>query len=170
MSGLRAKPEFQLGRHGERVVAELFRARGHYVIPSYDYAGADGDKVPKLQGLCAAFPIPDLDVARGGARRWVEVKTKSECVRYRKANEWRHGIPKRLWQAYQHVERITGAPVEIAILELSTGDILTASLAALGNPVQESNAGHWRGKPEVFWPRARFTWFANIAPRLAEFA
>src|SRR5690606_40649353 len=78
-AAFREKEEFRRGRNGERLVAELLQSRGWYVIPSYDYSGEDGDKPPRLQGAVDAFPLPDLDVARDGQRRWAEVKTKKRA-------------------------------------------------------------------------------------------
>src|SRR5690606_34450197 len=77
----RETAEFQRGRTGERLVAELLQSRGWYVIPSYDYSGEDGDKPPRLQGLREAFPVPDLAIARDGIRSWAGVKTKAEIGR-----------------------------------------------------------------------------------------
>src|SRR5579859_7467257 len=108
MRNIRESEEWQRGRAGELAVAEWLMRRECYVIPSYDYAGEDGDKPPKLQSMWRGHPVPDLDVSRDGIRFWVEVKTKKEAVLWRKTNELRHGIERRLLEHYQTVEAISG--------------------------------------------------------------
>lgn len=155
--------EFKRGRRGEQVVSELLKACGYYIIPSYDYGGEDGDKAPKLQGAQHGYAVPDLDAAHSGRRRWVEVKTKTHAIEYRKKKELRHGIENRLLEHYREVQRITGCPVDICIYELSSGDILKASIDALGAPVQVVSKWQY-GRCEVaLWPRDRFMWFGNVS-------
>ena len=80
MPAFRDTEEFKRGQSGERVVAGILMNRGWFVVPSYDYSGEDGNKAPKMQGADLSLVIPDLDIARGGDRRWIEVKTKLEEV------------------------------------------------------------------------------------------
>ncbi len=152
MTYLRDRDEFVRGAAGEKLVAAWLQEHGWHVIPSYDYAGPDGDKPPRLQGFKVGYPVPDLDVARAGVRRWVEVKTKREAVFWRKTREWRHGIELRLLEHYRTVEVITGTECWIAVYEESTGDLLAQAIGELGTP----SVGTDRGHRMAYWPRARF--------------
>jgi hypothetical protein len=154
----RERPEFVRGRTGEQVVARFLQERGFYVIPSYDYSGDDGDKPPRLQGSADAFPVPDLDVARNGDRRWVEVKTKTAAIEYRKAGELRHGINLRHLESYRKVERETGTECWLAIYEESTGDLLAQTLTGLGEP----QVGTIHGTRTAFWPRSKFQYLTTF--------
>jgi hypothetical protein len=158
-TNLRDRPEFHRGRRGERLVADLLQRRGWHVIPSYDYAGEGGDKPPRLQGCDCAYPIPDLDVSRGGVRRWVEVKTKAEPTWTRVTGRLEHGVSLRLYESYRHVQAITGCPVWIVIVEERAGAILCAPLDGL-EPVKRVYNGRKMGRGGmVFWPRKAFAEF-----------
>lgn len=138
-------------------MARWLQERGWFVIPSYDYSGADGDKAPRLQGLKEGFAVPDLDVARDGCRRWVEVKSKGRANEWRKAEPWgrpnvpEHGIDYRNYEHYLEVKRQTGDEVWIAIYEEDTGILLAAEVEALGKP----RVGTWNRRI-ANWPRERF--------------
>ena len=125
-SSFRESDEFQRGRNGELRVAEILQRKGWSVIPSYDYSGSEGDMAPRLQGLTRGYPVPDLDVSREGQRLWVEVKTKARPDWTRKTQRLEHGIPLRHYEAYCEVERITGTPVWLCVIEESSGDVLKA--------------------------------------------
>jgi hypothetical protein len=56
-------------------------------------------------------------VAKDGARCWVEVKVKAEPTLHRKTGTLEHGISLRLYQAYQRVQEIIGAPVWVVVGE-----------------------------------------------------
>lgn len=149
---IRDSEEFVRGAAGEQRVAAWLQVRGWSIIPSYDYAGPDKDKPPRLQGFKVGYAVPDLDVSREGVRRWVEVKTKWEAVLWRRTNELRHGIDLRLLQHYQTVETITGTECWIAVYEESTGALLVQAIRKLGTP----SIGTDRGNKMAYWPRARF--------------
>ena len=127
----RDRPEFLRGRNGEHLVADRAKRKGWFVIPSYDYGGEDGNKAPKLEGLNRGIVVPDLDIARDGQRRWVEVKTKQAPTLTRVTNRMEHGINVRHWESYREVERITGCKVFLVIYEEESGDVLGASLDAI---------------------------------------
>jgi hypothetical protein len=150
----RESPEFQRGRSGEQAVAAFLRRRGWYIIPSYDYSGEDGDKAPKLEGLHIGHPVPDLDAAQSGKRFWVEVKTKGGATFNRKRNRLEHGICVRHYRAYLEVQRITGAPVFLAIVEEDTGITLCARLDQLPAVFYEGAKMDRGGM--VFFPRDAF--------------
>lgn len=147
-AGFRQSPEFAKGSEAERRVADWLRQRGWYVIPSYDYSGAGGDKPPRLEGLAARYAVPDLDVARDGRRRWVEVKYKSTSPLFHNMGCRTHGIDSRLLAQYRAVERITGTDCWLAIYQADTRELLMAGLAGLGEPQCH------RGM--AYWPRDRF--------------
>lgn len=144
------RPEFKLGRTGEQMVAAWLQERGWYVIPSYDYSGSERDKAPKLRGVTDGFPVPDLDVARSGTRRWVEVKTKTKATEYRKTGSLDHGIEH--YDDYVRVAAETGTEAWLAIFELSTRKLLAQSFAGLGAPRRAVD----RGKRMAYWPVSRF--------------
>lgn len=146
----RERAEFKLGRTGELMVAGWLQERGWYVIPSYDYSGSDRDKAPKLRGQADGFPVPDLDVARAGTRRWVEVKTKTAADFTYKTGEYEHGIEH--YDDYVRVAAETGTEAWLAIFETSTRELLGQSFAGLGVPRRST----LNGKRMAYWPRRRF--------------
>lgn len=150
------RPTFLRGRAGEQTVVRWLQERGWYVIPSYDYSGGNGDKAPRLQGIRDRFPVPDLDVARGGNRRWVEVKTKQSADWTRKTRQWEHGIEH--YDDYVRVAEETGTEAWLAIFELDSGALLVQSFATLGEPRRST----YLGKRMAFWPRAVFRQVHNF--------
>lgn len=126
MRDFRERPEFKFGNSGERLVANWLKNNDVYVIPSYDYSGDDGAKAPRLQGLVRSYVIPDLDTAKSGVRRWVEVKTKSRPDLSRVTNTWDHGIEERLLLNYQTVQEITGTEAWVCIYEHEACKVLLA--------------------------------------------
>jgi hypothetical protein len=126
------------------------------VIPSYDYSGDDGNKAPRLQGKINSIVIPDLDISRGGARRWAEVKTKSAATYTRITRRLEHGIPLRHWKDYQRVQEITGCEVWLYIYEEDTGQVLRAKIDYLANHtrIYDGNGMSWGGM--AFWARDIF--------------
>lgn len=159
---LRQTPTWQKGHNGERLVAELLRRRGWYVIPSYDYSGEDGNKSPKLEGLKEGYPVPDLDVARSGARLWVEVKTKKTPTYTRITGRLEHGIPLRLYRSYKRVQEITGCEVWLFIYEEETGDVLCGKLDALDGVKRIYEGDKMDQSGMVFWPRDAFRVFEQL--------
>lgn len=162
----RQRAEFLMGRSVELLVSEWLRVRGWYVIPSYDYAGDDGNKAPRLQGLTEAFPVPDLDVCRAlpkrrPERRWIEVKAKEAASYTRKTRTYDHGIEH--YDDYMRVAELTGTEPWLAIVETATvrepwerygdaGQLLVQSFARLGPPRRTSMFG----KRMAYWPRSTF--------------
>lgn len=155
----RDSEEFKKGRAGERVVARFLQNRGWYVLPSYDYAGEDGNKAPKLTGLSAGYVVPDLFAFKDAQAKWVEVKTKNDATFHRISQTWEHGIPWRHYQHYQKVQGITGAPVYIVVCEEKSGQKLQGSLSALGEPRYSASATMGE---MAFWPRANFTPLSSL--------
>ncbi len=157
LTDFRSSPEFQQGCTGERRVAEELQRRGWYIVPSYDYSGADGDKAPRLQGLKISYVIPDLDGAKLGERRWFEVKTKTAATFTRVSQRHEHGISRKHYESYKRVEQITGTPVWLVIYELSTDEILWCPLDRLPTPrVSTMRKLGDPGEDMVYFPRSAF--------------
>ena len=152
----------QFGRSAEERVAHLLQHRyGCYVVPAYDYSV--GDEAPKLQGAFCGYVVPDLDVSKGGARSWVEVKAKTNAGSpTRLTGQIEHGFSWRLFQHYRTVQQITGTPVFIIILEVITGDILYQSLDALDEVKRVYDGDKMDRGGTVFFPRAIFEFLCNI--------
>lgn len=153
------RPQFLRGRAAEQLVAQWLQEGGWYVIPSYDYAGDDRNKAPRLQGLTVGHAVPDLDIAReGDGRRWVEVKSKDHANVWRDSRHWgrpnvpEHGVDYRNYLDYLKVKRITGDEVWIAIYEEDTRQLRAAEIDALGAP----RVGTWLGEKIANWPRGKF--------------
>lgn len=159
--------EFKRGRAGEQIAAKWLQHKGWFVVPSYDYSGQDGKKPPRLQGKLAGFAIPDLDIAKDGNRLWVEVKLKGEASLHNNTNTLEHGISWRLFEHYQHVERITGTHVWLLVIEENTKLLLGNTLRGLREPRRYT--GTKMGPSGMaFWPRASFHEIATL--KLSEVA
>jgi len=151
---VRESEEFRRGRVAEQLVAGWLKRRDCFIIPSYDYAGENGDKPPRLQGLWHGYPVPDLDVCKKGDRFWVEVKSKKSAVEWQKTGELRHGVELRLLEHYRLVTTISGSPCWLFIYEENTSWLLSQALHVLGRPVSTGNDR--RGKTIAFWNRTQF--------------
>lgn len=162
---LRDTENFKKGHCGELLVSEFLRRRGWFVIPSYDYSGEEGDNPPRLQGNGIAYPIPDLDVAKSGRRRWVEVKTKGHADWTLVTRRFEHGIAKRHYDAYKIVSEITGELVWLCVYEMDTSDVLIASLSTLKARFYEGTRMSRGGM--VFFARDEFTFLFNLQNPLA---
>lgn len=151
------------GRTAEELVADILRKHGYYVIPSYEYSGRDDDKAPKLTGYDKHYTLPDLDVSGNGQRFWVEVKLKAEPTWTRKLQRYEHGIPLRHYQDYLQVERITGCPVYLAIVEEDTGLILFQSFRKLTECVRIYDGAKMSRGGMAFFPRDSFRILTRIS-------
>lgn len=120
-----------LGRLGEAIVVAWLQRTGWGVIPSYDFTGSDGSKAPRLLFESRGLVVPDVDCCRAGVRRWVEVKTYHHAHPNRILGDRVHGFPGRLLDSYLAVERESGTPVWLFVLEVQTGDLMAARLASL---------------------------------------
>lgn len=136
--------EWRLGRAAEQAVRRWYQTAGWYVVPLY--AIEDGG-APRLAGAIKSHVLPDLQVARAGALRWVEVKGKNIAPYYQKTRRYRHGVNLRNWRAYLEVEAASGVPGYLAIVQLRPGpdvaiapQLLVASFATLRADVQIRSA------------------------------
>ena len=148
------QPEVQRGRAAEIAVANWLKRRGNWVIPSYDYAGLDHDKPPRLETTTRGLSIPDLDVSKDGARIWIEVKLKAAPTWGRISGKLEHGISARLANHYTETEKITGCAVWIIVVEESSGEWRAALLSKLRTRERSSFSPRMGGM--VFWLREDF--------------
>ena len=108
--------KLEFGKQAEIAVSDWLKRRGWYVVPSYDYNG-DDNKAPRLAGLFSTFVVPDLDVSKDGTRLWVEVKRYCDSPVNRKLGERVHGIKERLYKEYLMVQRVSGTPAYLMVVE-----------------------------------------------------
>ena len=150
----RDSDEFKRGQRGERLVAEIYKREGWHIIASYDFAGSDGEKAPRMIGERYSYVLPDLDASKGGVRLWVEVKTKKEPTFTYMTQRYEHGIPWRHFEDYKHVAAESGCEVWLAIYEEVSGDVLVQALKKLETLVR------WNDSPRMgkmaFFPRDAF--------------
>ena len=159
---LRDTEQFKLGRRGERIVAAMFQRAGFWIIPSYDYAGEDGDTPPRLQGAHGHFVIPDFDAAIEGQRRWIEVKTKQGATLHHLTGRYEHGFSLRLLEHYVEVQGITGTEVWVVVYEIETGDVVYQTLDALYAVARFYHGPKMGPSGMVFFPKDAFLLFGNI--------
>jgi hypothetical protein len=128
--------EFARGRVIELAISHWLQSRGWFVIPSYDYAGDERNKPPRLKGLEKQYAIPDLDVAKSGRRLWVEVKTRARPTfnKYSRDQRLEHGFGRLMWLSYLQVRKITGTEVWVFVLEERDFCIIGNTLTKLGDP------------------------------------
>ena len=155
--------QYQLGRTGERIVAEVLETRGWYILPCYDYSGEENNKAPRLCGISKGYVLPDLLVAKGGTARWVEVKTKSKPTFTLRTGTYEHGISLAHYEDYLKVQEITGSRVWLSVYEISTGVILCGLLDELSD-VKRCYIGTKMGcRGMVFFPRDAFKCLAVLS-------
>ena len=145
----RDSSEWRLGRWGENEVRSWFERCGWFVVPTncIEDGGA-----PMLTGLLEARVLPDLQVARAGSMRWVEVKTKTRACYYQKASQWRHGIGLRVWLDYVAVEHKTGQEGHLAIIQLRPERmLLLATFAALSIDAQKYHGDAMPNGERMAW-------------------
>lgn len=161
--------EARLGRACEEAVREWFRSHGWYVLALY---AIETGRAPALIGELQNYVLPDLQVSRRGATRWVEVKAKTLAPYYQRAREYRHGVNLDNWEQYLDVETKTGIPGYLAVLQLKPGPdappdpiLLLASFAALRACVQiDARPG---AQPMAYFPVDAFDRYPGIAVDVA---
>lgn len=121
-------PTATIGRVGEQLFAKKLRHEGDGVIASFMFSGAGDDSAPALEFHDGRIAIPDLDVARRGRRFWLEIKAYKKAIWNRTLGTLVHGIPVRLYDGYLKVERETGSPVFLGIVEIETGLMIVSDV------------------------------------------
>lgn len=158
---MRGTPEWALGTWGERQVRRWCQQQGWFVVPMHliEDGGA-----PALVSELQKHVLPDFQVASNGRVWWVEVKTKTKAARFNKAQEWRHGVDLPNWEAYREVERITGIPGTLMIVQLEPElALLVAPFTHLEPFTQICEPKDAFPRGMVFWPRDRFEWLSISA-------
>lgn len=113
-------PAAVIGGLGERLAAKALRREGAGVIASFKYSANDNE-APAIEFHESRVAIPDLDVSRNGKRFWLEIKTYKAPAFNRAHRCEVHGIPVRLYDGYVAVEKNTGSPVFLGVLQLNDG-------------------------------------------------
>ena len=105
--------EARAGLRGERAVDQWMRAQGIWRLqvsnlgPSAMLVGPEG----KLIAL-------DRLYIGSGVTHWCDIKWKSGPILYGRTQTMRHGIDKKNWEHYLAVQKKTGIPAKLAIVEL----------------------------------------------------
>ena len=89
----------KFGLGGERIVAEIMRARGWTVV---QVGGQHGEyKGPRIElPLGLELVSPDLIVIKNGIVRWIEVKRKTQFSYHRNSEAITTGIDLHHWNEY----------------------------------------------------------------------
>lgn len=126
---------------------------------------------PLARGGEDSVILPDFDLVSRGFRAYVDSKYKNSAVRYRHANQLRHGIDRTNYLHYEAFSDLGRRHCFLAVFEAFkepddltwSGALLLRSLAALGKAVNGmSNQEHM-----VYWPRAQFRCLGNLTPTQA---
>jgi hypothetical protein len=134
---MKTSPPDDRAAAAERAVRAWLQRSGYFVVPVH---AIEEGGAPALLGLLQRHVLPDLQACRDGSACWVEVKYKDSPARYQKAQEYRHGVDLPNWDAYLQVERESGLPGWLAIVQARAGKapelpfapvLLTASFAGL---------------------------------------
>jgi hypothetical protein len=97
----------------------------------------------------------------------MDSKCKTKPVMYRKANELRHGIDRKDYEAYEAISGINRQKCILGIVEIFdadetewSGTLLMQTLGVLGKPIP----GFSNQDFMVYWPRARFEDMGSYLP------
>ncbi len=153
---------YQKGAMGEMLVRSLLKNAGVFVIPSSDYH-PDGGGAPMAQGRDDRIVLPDIDAMKDGHRFWVEVKTRKHASYTRCTGRLEHGFPLVDYGHYQRIQREAGATIYICIYEVSTGDVLVASIDRLDEVKRIYTGNKMNHGGMVFFPRSSFKVWKNIS-------
>ena len=107
--------EAQAGQRGEQAVDQWMRSQGIWRLQVSDLKREARFLGPKGEQQVIAL---DRLYAGGGISYWCDIKWKSGPVIYQKTQTFRHGIDKRNWEHYLEVQKKTGIPAKLAIVEL----------------------------------------------------
>jgi hypothetical protein len=165
--GFKDSPEYKKGASGEQLVARELMARMWYILPSYDYSGRENNKAPRLEGLKGRYVLPDLLAFRDALARWWEVKVKASATYTRIKKRLEHGIPRRHYDDYLAVERITGIPVYLFVIEEDTGTMLYGKLSELAREKRVYSGDKMSYGGMVFFSRNAFTKYEPLQQDVA---
>jgi len=153
----------ELGNFGERLWSRVFESSSVNYIPLSQISNGGA---PKIQCKGNGTVLPDFDVACGRWTAYIDSKCKTQSVLFRKKNQVRHGIDRRIWAEYQKAGLTYRKECAIAVLELLdhegkwSGEIMIETLRELGEPFAgESNQRHM-----VYWPKKAFRNLHSFTP------
>lgn len=121
---IRNSPRFKTGVAAEHRIKQMLEERGWFVKRSE----REDRKSPVATRLWEANIEPDLDAWKSGTSCWVEVKSHAHAHKSPIQKSLTHGITHRHYLHYRKMQKESGRPVFLAILERSTGDVLCRSL------------------------------------------
>lgn len=162
-----AKPEW-LGQFGEAIWSRTLAASGwHYISLTKICEGG----APLAHGPNGKLILPDFDAFKDGRAVFVEAKAKTQSIVYQNKKQERHGINQRNYEHYKQIERDTGKPCCIAVVELWreskhdgslswSGSLLFEKLTELLDPRSE----HPETPPKVYWRRDQWRDLQSYTP------
>jgi hypothetical protein len=154
--------EYYMGRWGEVILIGLFLVDRWSLVVTADYSGSTGNHAPLVHQLEANIVIADLDISKFGVRMWCDAKCKSRFFVWRKTRRKQTGIERRHYLQYQRLERTSGVPVVLGMIDLQTGDVMCNTLAGLGEPRYSDQLS---GFDVVNWDRDSFRRIWTLHPR-----
>lgn len=152
-----------LGPFGERLWSKVILGCGLFYVKFADLPCVNG-KGPRLTG--SDLVLPDFEVS-GMRRAYMDSKCKNRPVLYRNANELRHGIDRKYFEAYESVSAINRQRCILGLCEIFqedgytwSGTMMMQTLGELGRPI----AGFSNQDYMVYWPRQKFHEIGNFEP------
>jgi hypothetical protein len=144
------------GLVGEHTASDFLQAMNWYVLAGYNFTGPEGNKPPQIQcGDKSKWSCPDLLVCRDGMSYFVEVKIKAISPTFRNSDEVRHGIDLKHYDHYKEVQKESGIPVWLWVIEEETGEVLCQLLDIL-TLTEKPGVGVMTGKM-MYFPKSSFT-------------
>ncbi len=163
---LRATPQY-LGQFGEAIWKRVLANSGWHYIP---LANIEDGGAPMARSNGSNIILPDLDAFRDGESVFVEAKAKTQSIRFRKANQERHGINERNWRHCKQIARTTGKNCCIAIVELQSeqrdqslkwsGELLIEKISNL----IELPAEFYEPTRKIYWKKKNFVNLDYFSP------
>jgi len=113
--------EAVLGHSAEEAITRWFTERRIHVVPTHAFThDAAHTPAPMMRGPDGALLVlPDLlCFPPDGSPFWTEVKARRFPGWHRVEARWEHGIGLQRVRDYSEVERVSGLPVRVALLEV----------------------------------------------------
>jgi hypothetical protein len=151
------------GRWAEDAASRFLTSEGWYITQT---CKIENGGAPKAIGAIRSHVLPDILASKDGMSRWGEIKFKDSPGYFRARKEYRHGVELPNWNDYLQVEKETGIPGDLFILEWRQSEnnepspvLLVISFREARNvPVQEipPNVQRWAPRGMIFWARNSF--------------